>query len=142
MEWLTISELGVGAVLLLVVGLIGFLWLRRQFIGNQGPTMLCAIRTPTAKIWRLGLLRFGPSALEWFSFAGPSLRPARSWHRRGVEIGIPQPAEELIPGLTDPVRVDLRSAGERVELAMARGSHTAVRSWVESSPPGSHIDIT
>ncbi len=141
-EWFTVSEAVLGGLLLGCVLLVGLIWLRRHLLAAGGPLLLCAIRTPPAKVWRLGLLRFGPESLEWFSFGGVSLRPARTWRRQAVRVGVPEPTRDLIPGIPDPVRVSAEADGARVELAMARGSHTAMRSWMESAPPGFGVNIT
>ena len=141
-EWLTVSEAVAAALVALALLIVCSIWARRHALAASGPVLLCAFRTPTAKAWRLGLLRFGPEALEWFTFAGLTLRPSRSWRRSSVRMGVAQPTRDLIPGISDPVRVSAEADGAPFELAMARGSHTAMRSWMESAPPGYGVNIT
>jgi hypothetical protein len=141
-EWVTVSEAVVLGLLLLAVLGIALLWLRRHLLASGGPLLPCALRTPPSTAWRLGLLRFGAESLDWFTLGGLTLRPARTWRRSSVGIGIPQPTTEPIPGLPDPLRVTAEADGQQFEFAMARGTHTAMRSWMESAPPGFGVNIT
>lgn len=127
------------AVLLLV--LLALVWIRRRAISGGKPLMLCAVRNGPGTAWRLGLLRFNSSTMDWFSVIGVTLRPACRWERWGVDLAPPSPATELIPGLPDAVAVRGHCRDDVVEFAMSPGSYTALRSWLESSPPGFNVNV-
>ncbi|MCE1179944.1 MAG: DUF2550 domain-containing protein [Micrococcales bacterium] len=138
------TEVAVGAVILLAVLVVAFVFVRRRAIQSGHILVLCAVRTPARPRWRLGYLRFGKSTLGWFSVAGPSLRPVREWPRSVVELSAPQPLEEPVPGLADTavrVAVDAPGAPAGIELALSLNAYTALRSWTESQPPGRNIYV-
>jgi len=141
--WLT-SELLVGGCLLLVVIVLGSVFVRRRLIARGKPLTVCALREPDDGRWRFGLVRYGATGLEWFKLAGISLRPARRWERSLLEFGAGQPLEAgerpeiLSPGA---LRVDCRYRGARFEIALAQAPYTALRSWLEASPPGRNVNV-
>jgi hypothetical protein len=127
------------AVLLLV--LLALVWVRRRAIAGGKPLMLCALRTEPETPWRLGLLRFNSNTMDWFSVIGLTLRPACRWERWGVDLAPPGPAAELIPGLPEAVAVRGHCRDDVMEFAMSPASYTALRSWLESSPPGFNVNV-
>jgi hypothetical protein len=141
--WLT-SELLVGGCLFIVIVVLGSVFIRRRLIARGKPLTVCALREPGEDTWRFGLVRYGATGLEWFKLAGISLRPARRWERARLEFGASEPLgvgerpEILISGAT---RVDCMYRGERFELALARAPYTALRSWLEASPPGRNVNV-
>lgn len=142
MDALLVSELVLALVVLLVVGALTFVWARRRFISGDGrPVMLCARRDDAASRWQLGLARLGSERFEWFSMLGPSLRPEVSWLRGELRFGAPQPTSDVIPGLAEPVAVTGRAAGRTCEFAFVPAAYTAVRAWLESSPPGYNVNV-
>ncbi|MBT9254180.1 DUF2550 domain-containing protein [Phycicoccus sp. MAQZ13P-2] len=142
MDALVVSELVLALVVLTVLGVLTFVWARRRFISGDGrPVMLCALRDDDGGRWRLGLARLGAERFEWFSIVGPSLRPEVSWLRGEVELGSPQPTTEVIPGLSEPVAVTGTAAGRSCEFAFVPAAYTAVRAWLESSPPGLNVNV-
>ncbi|MEO6789720.1 MAG: DUF2550 family protein, partial [Ornithinibacter sp.] len=115
---------------------------RRRFISGDGrPVMLCARRGGPGERWRLGLARLGSERFEWFSVVGPSLRPEVSWLRGELDFGSAQPLADPIPGLAEPVCVTGGAAGTVCEFAFAPAAYTAVRAWLESSPPGYNVNV-
>ncbi len=89
---MVVAELVLAVVLVLVVGVLTFVWVRRRLIAGDGrPVMLCALRDSGSSRWRLGLARLGAQRFEWFSIVGPSMRPEVSWLRGQVDLGTPQP---------------------------------------------------
>ena len=46
-----------------------------------------------------------------------------------------------IPGLAEPVAVQGRAGGASCELAFVPAAYTAVRAWLESSPPGYNVNV-
>ena len=138
------SELLVGGALFIVVVVLGAVFTRRRLIARGKPLTVCALREPSDDRWRFGLARYGTTGLEWFTLLGFSLRPARQWERTLLDIGAGQPLEPgerpeiLIPAA---MRVDCRYRGARFEIALARAPHTALRSWLEASPPGRNVNV-
>jgi len=141
--WLT-SELLVGGCLFIVVFVLGTVFVRRRVIARGKPLTVCALREPGNSRWRFGLVRYGTTELEWFRLAGISLRPARRWERallvfgtgRLLEIG--ERPEILIGGA---IKVDCRYREARFEIALAQAPYTALRSWLEASPPGRSVNV-
>lgn len=137
------TELVVGALLALVLLVAVATYARRRAIARGEPLVVCAVRDVDASRWRLGLARYGQSGLDWFTLAGISIRPARRWARSSLEIGPPRsPARgDRLDILPDAVVVTCAADGSRFDLALAPGPHTALRSWVEASPPGEHLHV-
>lgn len=141
--WLT-SELLVGGCLLIVLLVLGSIFIRRRVIARGKPLTVCALREPGDNRWRFGLVRYGVTGLEWFTLTGLSLRPARRWERTLLEFGVSRPLEAgerpeiLIP---EAMRVDCTYRDERFEIALAQDPYTALRSWLEASPPGRNVSV-
>lgn len=141
------SALQVVAVLLLagcllVVLWLVLLWLRRRSLAAHGPVSPCAVRLPGSPRWRLGLLRLGAHHLDWFSVAGLSTSPTKSWAREGLDISTPAPESVSIPGLAAAVSVGLSGeSGPIVDLAVEPKIYPALRSWLESAPPGHNVNV-
>lgn len=141
--WLS-SELLVGGCLFIVVFVLGAVFARRRLIARGKPLTVCALREPADGRWRFGLVRYGTTGLEWFTLAGISLRPARRWDRTLLQFGASRPLEAgerpetLIPGA---MRVDCSYRGARFDLALAQAPYTALRSWLEASPPGRNVHV-
>ncbi len=135
------AEIVVGTLLLLALATLSFIYFRRRALSKDSPLMLCALRTDAHGHWRLGLLRFGGSSLKWFTLIGPSMRPKRTWQRPHLDLESPQPAREVIAGLPDAVTVECHHGGDDFELALAPSSYTAMRSWLESAPPGFNVNV-
>jgi len=136
------AELVLALVVLLVVGALTFVWARRRFISGDGrPVMLCARRQGDAGRWRLGLARLSSDRFEWFSIVGPSLRAEVSWQRGELDFGAAVPLSDPIPGLADPVAVQGRAGTQACEFAFVPAAYTAVRAWLESSPPGFNVNV-
>jgi hypothetical protein len=137
-----VVELVLALVVVVVVGALTFVWARRRFISGDGrPVMLCARRPSAAARWRLGLARLSSDRFEWFSIVGPSLRPEVSWGRGELDFGAPVPLTDPIPGLADPVAVSGRAGAQACEFAFVPAAYTAVRAWLESSPPGFNVNV-
>ncbi|GAA4400528.1 hypothetical protein GCM10023168_09380 [Fodinibacter luteus] len=140
---LVVAELVLALLVLVVVGALTFVWARRRLISGDGrPVMLCARREGAGGRWRLGLARLGSDRFEWFSIVGPSLRPEVSWSRGELDLGTARPLAEPIPGLADPVAVLGRAGARSCEFAFVPAAYTAVRAWLESSPPGYNVNVT
>lgn len=138
------SELLVGGCLFIVVAVLGAVFIRRRLIARGKPLTVCALREPGDRRWRFGLLRYGTTGLEWFTLAGLSVRPARQWDRTLLDIGAGKSLESgerpeiLIPAA---IRLDCGHREARFEIALARAPYTALRSWIEASPPGRNVNV-
>ena len=137
----TFVEIIVGALALLAVLALAYIFVRRRLLSSGAPLMLCALRLPGRTSYRLGLLRFSGPSLEWFTLIGPSPRPVRSWERPRLELGPPEVAQEPISGLPDAVTVECHYEDEQFRIALAPPAYTAMRSWLESSPPGFNVNV-
>jgi hypothetical protein len=141
--WLA-SEVVVGGCLFIVAFLLGSVFVRRRLIARGKPLTVCALRETRDGRWRFGLVRYGTTGLDWFTLAGISLRPARRWERTLLEFGESGPLEAgerpeiLIP---DALRVDCSYRHERFEISLAQDPYTALRSWLEASPPGRNVNV-
>lgn len=124
--------------LLVVVGMI----LRRRAIAGGYPLALAAISRDGDR-WRLGLLRLGPSSLGWYPVLATTARPRMEWDRAHLELSTPADETVSIPGLTGAVRVDVGDSSTAVTtpLAVEQGIYMAMRSWLESSPPGQDVNV-
>lgn len=138
------GELLVGGCLLIAAIVLGAVFVRRRLIARGEPLTVCALREPGDHRWRFGLARYSTTGLEWFTLAGLSLRPARQWERTLLDIGGGRPLEAgerpeiLIPAA---MRVDCCYRDVRFEIALARAPYTALRSWLEASPPGRNVNV-
>ena len=134
-------EVVVGVLAALVVLALAFIFVRRRLLASGAPLMLCALQPHGRGQFRLGLLRLAGSTLEWFTVTGPSLRPSRSWERARLELESPHLSESPIAGLPESVEVRCHYGTESFALALAPAAYTAMRSWLESSPPGFNVNV-
>ena len=144
MSPLQVAEILVLAGCLVLALWLAVLWLRRRALAAHGPVCPCAVRLPGSPRWRLGLLRLGAHHLDWFSVGGLTPSPAMSWSREGLEISTPSQEDISIPGLITAVAITLTREGEDelAELAVEPKIYPAVRSWLESAPPGHNVNVT
>ncbi len=131
-------EVVVGILLILVLLLIAGTYLRRRVIARGLPLTLCGLRQPGTGQWRMGLLRLGDGALEWYPLGGFSLRPRQRWPRQVLllDAPVPLPAADTPPLLPDASRVSAAAHASSFELALQTPAYTALRSWQEAAPPG------
>lgn len=139
----TVELLLLAGCLIIALWLV-VLWLRRRVLAAHGPVCPSAVRLPGSSRWRLGLLRLGAHHLDWFSVGGMTTSPTMSWTREGLEISTPAQDTVSIPGLATAVAVSItsESEGHLVDLAMEAKLYPAVRSWLESAPPGHNVNVT
>ena len=135
----------VGAVLVLVLIVLGYLTLRRLRALRSGGVH-AALRTrldPTGKGWNLGVGRYHGDEFVWFRVLSLRPGPDRVLHRSGLEIADrrdPSGAElyGMPPGtrvlrFTDPQGAAIEP---EMEIAMSPDALTGFLSWLESAPPG------
>ena len=92
---------------------------------------MIALQTFASLLVVLGILVFVHEAGHFLA-----AKWAGVWvHRFALGIGNP------IPGLADPVAVLARGGDETCEFAFVPAAYTAVRAWLESSPPGYNSNV-
>lgn len=134
-----------GAVLVLVLVVLGWLTLRRLRALRSGGVHV-ALRTrmdPSGKGWHLGVGRYHGDEFVWFRVLSLRLGPDRVIHRSGLEIADRRdPSGAELYGMPPGSRVlrvsDSASlTGEpEMEIAMSPDALTGFLSWLESAPPG------
>lgn len=143
MSALQVVEIVLLAGCLLVALWLVLLWLRRRALAAHGPVSPCAVRLPGSPRWRLGLLRLSSEQLDWFSVSGVTTSPTMSWAREGLGISTPSSETVSIPGLATAVSLTLSGdSGDLADLALESKIYPAVRSWLESAPPGRGVNVT
>ena len=137
------TEIVIGTLLALAVVILTTTYLRRRYIARGLQLTLCGLRQPGTARWRLGLIRFGDNALEWFTLGGVSLRPKRRWARQRLRIEAPVllTGSESIPLLPDASLVPCTDGDAGFELALQGPAYTALRSWQEAAPPGYNVNV-
>ena len=137
------TEIVIGTLLVIAVVVLATTYLRRRYIAKGLPLTLCGFRRRRGARWRLGLIRFGDNALEWYTLGGVSLRPKHRWPRQLLMLDAPKPlsAEESIPLLPDASRVPCTDGTREFELALQGPDYTALRSWQEAAPPGYNVNV-
>ena len=141
MSPLVTSEIVAGMLVLLAVSILAFIFIRRRLLAASSLLMLCGLRAHGAKSYRLGLMRFSEGRLEWFTLVGPSMRPRRVWERARLEPEAPGKPHEVISGMPDAVEVTCHYGTDTFQLALSLVAYTAMRSWLESAPPGFNVNV-
>ncbi|MFN0285072.1 MAG: DUF2550 domain-containing protein [Kineosporiaceae bacterium] len=134
------------AASLLVVG-FGSLVLRRIILSREVGTFDCSMRRESKAhatgSWRLGLARYECDRLDWFRFFAWGLRPARSLDRGRLVIvdqhaPLGPQSHSILPGW---VVVRCAYGGLTIEFAMSEPAYSGLAAWVESAPPGEHVNV-
>ncbi len=141
---------------------------RRFLLERGGGTVECGLRKGNGT-WRLGVASYQREELYWYGVFRISMRPEETFSRRDLSVVSRRPpsdaeAASLGPGMI-VVECQLGSgsgpggssgaggpggsgrpgsvagAGHTVELALAESALTGLLSWLEASPPGSHLDV-
>jgi hypothetical protein len=128
----------VGAVLLLVCLLLGWLAVRRVRLMRGGGVDLCLRRRFAVTDWHFGVGRYRGDEFAWYRLTSFRVGPTVAIDRTEVEIvdrRAPLPEESFaIPYATAVLRC--RDHGEDVELAMSVDVLTGFLAWLEATPPG------
>ena len=103
----------------------------------------CAYRQDESSAWSRGLLCYDAGRLDHFGGGGPRRSPSDRWQRSVLELGMARSEDPAqVPWLDPPViAVPCDYAGERFELALGLKHYTALRSWLESVPPGWNANV-
>lgn len=137
------TEIVIGTLLVVALLVLATTYFRRRYIAKGLPLTLCGLRQSGADRWRLGLIRFGDNALEWYTLGGVSVRPKRRWQRQRMLLDAPQllHGADSIPLLPDASRVPCTDGETSFELALQGPAYTALRSWQEAAPPGYNVNV-
>jgi Protein of unknown function (DUF2550) len=139
------------AALGLIVGLFflvfGSFYARRRVLTRGIGSFACSLRDDPDSHrtggWSHGVARYEQDRLDWFELFALSLRPARSLTRHALVI-IERRAPELIDAATlvpDWVLVRCSYGPTTMELAMSEPAYNGLATWLESAPPGQHINV-
>jgi hypothetical protein len=141
------------AFLVLIVTAAVVLATRRYLLERTGGTIECAMRRPAAVgNWRLGLLSFQRDELYWYGALGVLLSPEQIFQRRALTVVSRRPAalaessalgaDRIVVEVSvkPPADASGSQAGEHLEFAMSDSALTGFLAWLESSPPGSHLE--
>ncbi|HXC80547.1 MAG TPA: DUF2550 domain-containing protein [Trebonia sp.] len=143
--------------LALIVLAAAVLAIRRYLLERGGGTIDCHLRRPAGRgSWRLGVVSYQRDELYWYDALGVLLRPEHVFQRRMLTVlsrrsALPSEASVLGPEhivveiCTAPPADQYRdarveTADDHVELAMTEQALTGFLSWLEASPPGSHLE--
>lgn len=140
--WLVVAVLLAGGLAAAVLAL------RRFLLERRGGIVECGLRMPAGDgPWRPGMVSYHRDELCWYRALGVHVRPWQAFARRSLKVVsrrpvLPQEARPLGPGwVVVEVVVEGGASGkdERIELAMAADALTGFLSWLEASPPSSHL---
>jgi hypothetical protein len=138
------------AVLLVFALAAAAIVVRRFLLERGGGTVECGLRLPGAS-WRPGIVSYHRDELHWYRALGVLLRPGRVLRRRSLSVRSRRPATAAEIRVLGPARwvveLDSDAAGQasgqaagQVELAMTEAALTGFLSWLEASPPSSHLE--
>ena len=133
-----IALAGLAAVLAVAVGFLAF-----HHFSSGSRSFPCAYRAGGSADWSRGLLHYDTGRLDHYGRGGPFRGALHHWQRSGLELGFAReqdPAE--VSWLDAPViAVPCQYADDRFELALGLEHYTALRSWLESVPPGWNANV-
>lgn len=137
------TEIVIGTLLVVVLVVLAATWFRRRYIAKGLQLTLCGTRPTGDDRWRVGLIRFGDNALEWYSLGGVSLRAKHTWPRQTLRLDAPVMliGTDSIPVLPDAYKVQASVGSRSFELGLQASAYTALRSWQEAAPPGYNVNV-
>jgi Protein of unknown function (DUF2550) len=131
---------------------------RRFLLERGGATVECGLRRPGGS-WRLGVASYQLDEFRWYRIFGLSMRPEHAFPRRELAVVARRPATQDEVSILGPGRIvaecrlgpdgldaigtgpGAASGPGAVDLALSESALTGLLSWLESSPPGSHLDV-
>lgn len=128
---------------LLVVAAVGGFVVRRNVLSRGVGTFDCSLRREGGGGWSPGVARYEQDRLDWFRLLDVSLRPARSLTRQRLVI-VGRTAAETgggFPVLPGWVVVSCAYGTSTLELAMSEMAYNGLATWLESAPPGQHVNV-
>lgn len=130
---------------------------RRFLLERGGGTVECGLRRPAGRgTWHLGVVSYQGDELCWYDTLGVLLRPEEVFYRRQLTVLSRRPSLPSEAGTLGPEHIvveictatspdhlheggSAQSTDDHVELAMSEQALTGFLSWLEASPPGSHL---
>jgi Protein of unknown function (DUF2550) len=131
------------ALLILAVLAAAGIAARRFLLERRGATVECGLRQ-RGRSWRHGLASYQLDEFRWYGIFGLSMRPEQTFPRRDLAVVARRPptsAEESILGPGRIVAECQLGASATIDLALAESALTGLLAWLESAPPGSHLDV-
>jgi hypothetical protein len=131
----------VAVALLIVAALLVLLAARRRYLLGSGGAIDMSVRVRFGRAgrgWALGVGRYTGDDLLWHRVFALTLRPARTFNRRRLEVvgqRDPQGAESWAVQ-AGAIVVECRDPTGPIQLAMGAEAVTGFLSWMESAPPG------
>ena len=141
------------AFLILLVLAASGIAVRRFLLERGGATVECGLRRP-GRSWRLGVASYQLDEFRWYRIFGVSMRPEQTFPRRDLAVVTRRPPTEEEVSILGPDRIVAECQlggggtvgggtmdGGTVDLALAESALTGLLAWLESAPPGSHLDV-
>ena len=143
------------ALLILLVLAAAGIAARRFLLERGGATVECGLRR-RGRSWRLGVASYQLDEFRWYGIFGVSMRPEQTFSRRDLAVVARRPPTEEEVTIFGPDRIvaecqfgvsggpggDAVAGGaSTVDLALAESALTGLLAWLESAPPGSHLDV-
>jgi Protein of unknown function (DUF2550) len=141
------------AFLILLVLAASGIAARRFLLERGGANLECGLRRQGGP-WRLGFASYQQDEFRWYRTFGVSMRPEYTFSRRDLAVVARRPATQDEATILGPGRVvaecELGAASPSlgtgpgpgtVDLALAESALTGLLAWLESAPPGSHLDV-
>lgn len=128
--------LGLGAVLLVLVGLVGLYVSRQRTLSRRVAAFSCVLNPGPAVegLWLPGIAQFARDRLLWWRSVSLAPRPARMWLRAELtlvdRVPLGQQDEEGRPLLV----VHCRNGEESFHLMISAAAYAGLVSWLESGP--------
>ena len=150
------------AFLILLVLAVSGIAARRFLLERGGATVECGLRWPgrrRGQRWRLGVASYQLDEFRWYGIFGVSMRPREAFLRRDLAVVARRPPTEQETTILGPGRIVAEcqlggaasgtgtgtgtgTGSATVDLALAESALTGLLAWLESAPPGSHLDLT
>jgi Protein of unknown function (DUF2550) len=131
------------ALLILAVLAAAGIAARRFLLERGGATVECGLRQ-RGRSWRHGLASYQLDEFRWYGIFGVSMRPEQTFPRRDLAVVARRPPTEEEVTILGPGRIVAEcqlGASATVDLALAESALTGLLAWLESAPPGSHLDV-
>jgi Protein of unknown function (DUF2550) len=131
------------AFLILLVVVASGIAARRFVLERHGATVECGLRRPGGS-WRLGVASYQLDEFCWHRIFGVWMRPEQTFPRRDLAVvarRAPTQEEAVILGPGRVVAECQLGTDGTVDLALAESALTGLLAWLESAPPGSHLDV-
>jgi hypothetical protein len=119
---------------------------RRRVLQRHVGTFDCSLRLNRSSPgtgWVFGIARYTGDSVEWYRVFSYSPRPREVLSRAGLEIvdrRVPEDHEEM-ELLSGAIVLEVSHRGRALELAMSEDALTGFLSWLESAPPGQHVNV-